>query len=74
MPDDCEPKRLFLAALELPPAQRAAFLAERCADAPELQARVAALLAAEALAGAFLLGAPAPPPASASPVDGASAS
>src|SRR4051812_36839392 len=39
-------KVLFLAAAELPAAQRPAFLEARCADAPEVRRRVEALLQA----------------------------
>jgi serine/threonine-protein kinase len=48
-PDD----QIFSDALDLPPAERAAFLARECAD-PAQRARVEALLASEASANDFL--------------------
>ena len=50
---------LFAAALQQPPADRAAYLEQACADDPALRQRVAALLRAQAAAGS-LLGPPAP--------------
>lgn len=48
-------KELFAAACECPPAERAAFLRERCADEPELQSRVERLLRAHGRAATFLV-------------------
>src|SRR5947209_8308031 len=45
---------LFAAALQQPPADRAAYLAQACADDPALVQRVEALLHADAAAGSFL--------------------
>src|SRR5947209_7095423 len=45
---------LFAAALQQPPAHRAAYLKQACADDPALLQRVEALLRAEAAAGSFL--------------------
>ena len=57
---------LFSAALELPTSQRAAYLAEACADDPALRLRLEALLHDHEAAGAFL---ETPPPvAQASPI------
>lgn len=47
-------RTIFLAALELDPALRAAYLDEACAGDSALRERVAALLAAEDKSGAFL--------------------
>src|ERR1700755_718757 len=47
-------ERLFVAALELPPEQRSAFLDKACPNAPELRRRVEALLADNDRAGSFL--------------------
>ncbi|HET6584105.1 MAG TPA: serine/threonine-protein kinase, partial [Nannocystaceae bacterium] len=47
-------RALFLELVELPEPERAARLAERCRDAPELAAEVAVLLAADARAEGFL--------------------
>jgi eukaryotic-like serine/threonine-protein kinase len=46
--------RLFVAALELAPEQRSAFLDEACSNAPELRRTVEALLADNDRAGSFL--------------------
>lgn len=40
-------ERIFHAALDLPPAERHAFLAQQCAGEPELQEEIAALLASD---------------------------
>jgi tetratricopeptide (TPR) repeat protein/serine/threonine protein kinase len=45
---------LFVATLQKPPADRAAFLDQACADDPALRERVEALVRAEAAAGSFL--------------------
>jgi eukaryotic-like serine/threonine-protein kinase len=45
---------LFHAALERPPAERAAFLAEACGDDPELRVEVERLLEADAQASVFV--------------------
>ena len=45
---------LFHSALERPPAERAAFLAEACSDDPELREEVERLLAADEQATAFV--------------------
>ena len=50
-------ERLYLGASELAPADRAAYLDEGCAGAPELRAEVESLLAADAT-GCRFLGAP----------------
>jgi WD40 repeat protein/serine/threonine protein kinase len=50
---------LFTAALQQPPADRAAYLDQACTDDPALRRRVDALLQAQAVAGGFLE-APAP--------------
>jgi hypothetical protein len=47
-------ERLFVAALELAPEQRSAFLDEACRNAPELRRTVEALLADDDGAGNFL--------------------
>jgi serine/threonine protein kinase/Flp pilus assembly protein TadD len=47
-------KQLFQAALERAPAERAAWLAEACADDHSLRAEVESLLAADELSGSFL--------------------
>lgn len=47
-------ERLFVAALELAPEQRSAFLDEACSNAPELRLSVEALLADNDRAGSFL--------------------
>lgn len=47
-------RALFLELIDLDEPARAALLAERCADTPELAAEVAALLAADAQAEGFL--------------------
>ena len=52
---------LFSAALQKPPADRAAYLDRACADDPALRERVEALLRAQAAAGSFLES-PAPSP------------
>ena len=52
---------LFVAALQRPPADRAAHLDQACADDPALRERVEALLRAEGAAGDFLES-PAPSP------------
>ncbi|MBX9628042.1 MAG: protein kinase [Gemmataceae bacterium] len=52
---------LFLSALDLPPADRPAFLDRACAGHPDLRRKVGDLLAAHAAAGSFL-----EPPAEAS--------
>ncbi len=49
-----EINELFEAALEQPPAERGAFVTERAAGDPELEAGVLRLLAADQEAGAFL--------------------
>ena len=46
--------QLYEAALQLPPAERAAYLARRCGEDDALRREVESLLAAEAEAGAFL--------------------
>ena len=45
---------IFIAALKLPPAERAAFLDQVCAGDENLRRKVAALLAAHERAGDFL--------------------
>jgi eukaryotic-like serine/threonine-protein kinase len=45
---------LFAATLEKPPAKRAAYLDQACADEPALRERVEALLRAQVAAGSFL--------------------
>lgn len=62
-------KQLFLAALPRSDGERAAFLAQHCADEPQLQAEVESLLVhhLEAEAGGFL--APPDPPRATSDVD-----
>ena len=45
---------IFLAALDLPDAEREDFLAERCGSDAALRARVDALFGARAAAGRFL--------------------
>jgi serine/threonine protein kinase len=52
---------LFAAALRKPPADRAAYLDQACADDPALRERAEALLRAQAAAGSFLES-PAPSP------------
>ena len=52
---------LFAATLMKPPADRAAYLDQACADDPALRERVEALLRAQAAAGSFLES-PAPSP------------
>ena len=52
---------IFADALELPPAERAAFLARQCADAAQ-RARIEALLASADAAGDFLDDSPVPRP------------
>ena len=52
---------LFAATLQKPPADRAAYLDQACADDPALRERVEALLRAQAAAGSFLES-PAPSP------------
>src|SRR5436190_9289657 len=52
---------LFAAALQQPPADRAAYLDQACADDPAMRERAEALLRAQAAAGSFL-GSPAPCP------------
>jgi eukaryotic-like serine/threonine-protein kinase len=47
-------KQLFGEAVELPPSERAAFLAAACGDDPALQRSLAALLHAHEVAGDFL--------------------
>ncbi len=50
---------LFAAALQKPPADRAAYLDQACTDAPALRQRVEALLRAQVAAGSFLQAPPA---------------
>src|SRR5688572_26973052 len=52
-------ERLLNEALEMPPEQRAAFVAESCSDDAELREHVEKLLQAEGAAGAFLAESPA---------------
>ena len=52
---------LFVAVLELPPADRAAYLDKACADDPAVRERVEALLHARAAAGRFLQAPPSGP-------------
>ncbi|HUR57895.1 MAG TPA: protein kinase [Opitutaceae bacterium] len=52
---------LFAEVLARPPAERSAFLAQRCADNPELHARMVALLAAHESGGSILQAPPAAP-------------
>src|SRR5262245_55524418 len=52
---------LFAAALQEPPADRAAYLDQTCADDPALRQRVEALLRAQAAAGSCLQAPPAGP-------------
>lgn len=47
-------KELFLAVLDLPPAERAAYLDASCAGAPELRQRLEAMLASHAHSGELL--------------------
>ena len=47
-------EQVFGDALEVPPAERSAYLQRMCADAPELRREVEELLAADARAGSFL--------------------
>src|SRR5262249_6072302 len=49
-------EEVFFAALEKPPAERAAYLNEACADNPALRARVEKLLAAHPRAGELFAG------------------
>ncbi|MAW61913.1 MAG: hypothetical protein CMJ94_13935 [Planctomycetes bacterium] len=53
-PDFARIQRIFEEAVELPAAERAAFLDRACADDPELRARVEELLAADAELDEFL--------------------
>ncbi|HEY7422835.1 MAG TPA: protein kinase [Gemmataceae bacterium] len=57
---------LFAAALEQPPAGRAAYLDQACADDPGLRQRMEALLGAQEAAGSFL---ETPPPPTSPTVD-----
>src|SRR5947209_20099782 len=52
---------LFAAALQKPPADRAAYLDQACADEPAVRQRVETLLRAQAAAGSFLQVPPADP-------------
>jgi serine/threonine protein kinase/tetratricopeptide (TPR) repeat protein len=73
--------RLFRAAVDVDPAERAELLSQACAGDASLRRRVAALLAADELASGFLeravppllpplqRAAPAPPPAALAPMD-----
>src|SRR5262249_33211036 len=54
---------LFVAALQMPPAERATYLDRACADDPAVRQRVEALLRAQAVAGSFLQTPPAGPSA-----------
>jgi serine/threonine-protein kinase len=47
-------KQIFQAAVELPPASRAAYLTDACADDPELLNEIGSLLAAHEQTGRFL--------------------
>ena len=47
-------KALFTAALDVPPAERRAFIAERCGDDARLREYVESLVAAHEEAGSFL--------------------
>src|SRR4051812_40430393 len=47
-------RNIFLAALDRPPAERAAYLGEACADNAALRQRVEALLRAHDAPGAFM--------------------
>src|SRR5262245_28058975 len=49
-------KDIFAQAIEVPPAQRAAFLDEACAGDPQLRANVDELIAAHEGAGIFFAG------------------
>src|SRR5262245_56014013 len=57
---------IFFAALEKPPAERAAYLTEACAGNPALRARVERMLAAQPRVGRFL-----EPPTAVQPPTGA---
>src|SRR5262245_49468290 len=54
MSDMSPAEAIYFAALERPPEQRAAFLAQACAGKPELRARIEQMLAAEPKLGEFL--------------------
>ena len=56
---------LFASALQQPPADRAAYLDQACADDPAVRQRVEALLRAQAAAGSFLQAPPSGPCATA---------